>query len=167
MLETKNLLLRKVNEQDLYLFKALLQNPAYLKQLPRQNIYSNDEVKVFLHRRLKHWQKGFGTFVICLKDKPNRSLGFVGIETSPNPMYSDLRFMLLKAYQGHGFAKEASFSCIRFVFEQGFLSDIYSVCLKNNAVSEHILAGLGMAEVKGLNVYPLLSSELKTFHIGN
>jgi len=118
-----------------------------------------------MQRRIKHWRKGLGTFVIYLKSKPRQAIGFVGIETSVNPLYSDLRFMILKKYQGNGYAFEASGKCINFVFNSKLESQIYAVCLVENMASASVLKKLGMTKVENILLYQTIDQARQTFLI--
>jgi len=164
-LDTKRLMLRQVQEGNLNLFRNLLQDPYYLRYLPQNTSFSNIEVDTFMRRRIIHWRKGFGVFVIYLKSKPRQAIGFVGVESSPNPLYSDLRFMILKKYQGQGYAFEASARCIDFVFHSKLEKQIYAVCLVENKASVSVLKKLGMAEVENIMLYQAIDQARKTFRI--
>lgn len=164
-LETKRLQLKQVQEEDLHLFKTLLQNSFYLRYLPQKSPFSHSDVEVFMQRRIKHWRKGLGSFVISLKTRPHQAIGFVGVESSPNPLYSDLRFMILKKHQGNGYAFEASAQCIDFVFRAKLESHIYGVCLTENLASANILKKLGMIQVENILLYQAVGQARQTFRI--
>ena len=162
-LETKNLRLRQVEEQDYSLFKTLLQNQSYTRYLPDSKVFKNDNVRTFIKRRKRHWLKGYGTFVITLKDKPLQTIGFVGVEVSPNPLYSDLRFMILTRYQGKGFAFEASSACLKHVFNSGLLAQIYGVCMEKNLASLCVFKKLGLTPENRKRLYPDKRGEFKVY----
>ncbi len=164
-LNTKRLMLKQVQEGNLNLFKNLLQDPHYLRYLPQSAPFSNIEVDTFMQRRINHWRKGLGIFVIYLKSKPRQAIGFVGVETSPNPLYSDLRFMILKKHQGQGYALEASARCINFVFHSKLEKQIYAVCLVENKASASVLKKLGMLEVENIMLYQAIDKARQTFLI--
>jgi len=164
-LETKRLMLRQVQVGNLNLFKKLLQDPYCLRYLPQNAPFTDIEVDIFMQRRIKHWRKGLGTFVIYLKSKPRQAIGFVGIETSPNPLYSDLRFMILKKFQVNGYAFEASEKCINFVFNSKLESQIYAVCLVENMASASVLKKLGMTKVENIMLYQALAQARLTFRM--
>jgi ribosomal-protein-alanine N-acetyltransferase len=162
-LETKRLMLKQVQEKDLNVFKTLLQNPFYLRHLPQKSAFSDDDVELFMQRRIRHWRKGVGSFVIYLKAQPHQAIGFVGVESSPNPLYSDLRFMIIKKYQSKGYAFEASAKCVDFVFKSKLESQIYGVCLIENLASANILKKLGMTQIENLLLYQTLGKARQTY----
>lgn len=96
--------------------------------------------------KVGHWEKGFGTFIISLKDDPIVKIGYAGVEQIPNTKFSDIRYGLLPEFQGKGYAFEASKAVLNFTLETGIVSEVHGVAVMKNRASISLLKKLGMLE---------------------
>jgi len=142
MIETKRLILRPVTIDDIY--KAIMSCPMLSLYLPKGSPYSDSEIFQHITKRVEHWHKGFGSFIILLKDTPKVKLGYTGVEVSPNLQYSDIRYAIKEGAQGKGYAYEAAKAVLQYTFSLGKHRKIYGVAVKENSASINILKKLGM-----------------------
>ncbi|CAH0529423.1 GNAT family N-acetyltransferase [Vibrio hippocampi] len=164
MITTENLNLKPVGEDDVDIYSQILSSNELTQYLPKGEAYTDEEIKCHVDSRIKHWQHGFGSYVIYLKSKPTIKIGYVGVEQCGDPTYSDIRYALLPKYQGFGYAFEAAKAVLAKTFEAGKHSKIYGVAIKDNIASLIVIKKLGMqldseanlyGDTKGLETYSI------------
>ncbi len=144
MIDTERLILRPTLQDDLQLYRALFQDPDIVKYLPGGEPYSSDYIANYVTEKLAHWEKGFGTFTVVLKENANTLVGYAGVEQLPDSHYHDIRYGFLPKFQGFGFATEAARAAIEFVFDKGFVQEVFGVAVVDNLPSIRILQKLAM-----------------------
>ncbi len=152
MIETKNLILRKVELNDIDLYREMLSCPITTKYLPNEGPYSDKQITEYVANRVAHWQHGFGTFTI-VEQQTNEKIGYVGVEILTDPTKSDIRFGILRTKNGHGFAKEAGLKCLEYTFSLGLHNQIYGVAVTANIASIRTLLNLGMQKIENVKLY--------------
>lgn len=162
MIETERLILRPTIQDDLQLYRALFQDPDIVRYLPGGEPYSCDYIANYVSNKLAHWEKGFGTFTVTLKNHPEVCVGYAGIEQAPDSHFHDIRYGFLPSYQGLGFATEAARASIEFVFENRFVEEVFGVAVVDNLPSVRILQKLAMTP-SSATLYE--SDDLVTFSI--
>ncbi|MGF1776702.1 GNAT family N-acetyltransferase [Vibrio nomapromontoriensis] len=108
MIETERLRLSPVTEKDTDIYTKLLTSAEVTKYLPGGKPFSLEYIQNYVPSKVGHWSKGYGTFVVVLKDKPSQKIGYAGVELIPDSKFSDIRYALLPEYQNKGYAFEAA-----------------------------------------------------------
>ncbi len=152
MLQTERLILRKVVEDDIDIYRELLSCPIITKYLPNQEPYQDQRIIDYVNNRVSHWDNGFGTFTIFDRDSDCK-IGYVGVEVLADPEKSDIRFGIVRAKQGQGLAKEAALKCLEYTFDLGKHDKIYGVAFSENVGSLKTLRGIGMQSELNLDFY--------------
>ncbi len=137
-------MLRPVGEHDLDIFTALLTCPVTTRYLPGGKPFGAEYINRYLANRIKHWSKGYGTFIVSLASDPSVKIGYAGVEEITDTAFSDIRYGLLEHYQGAGYAFEAAQAVLNFTFSSELLSTIYGVAVAENQASLRLLNKLGM-----------------------
>lgn len=143
MIETERLILRPTRLDDLQLYQTLLQDLDVVRYLPGGEPYSSDYITNYVTERAVHWDKGFGTFTVMLKEQPHVMIGYAGVEQLSDSPNHDVRYGLLPEYQGRGYAFEAAKAAVDFVLAN-YLVEVFGVAVKANVPSLKILKKLGM-----------------------
>jgi RimJ/RimL family protein N-acetyltransferase len=73
-------------------------------------------------------------------------IGYVGLHERPDGRGIALRFALVPAAQGRGYASEAAAAALRFGHEPGRLRRIIALARENNFASRMVLGNIGMVE---------------------
>jgi RimJ/RimL family protein N-acetyltransferase len=73
-------------------------------------------------------------------------LGTVGLHDRPDGRGFALRFALVPASQGRGYASEAAAAALRFAHERAGLARVVAVARESNIASRMVLGGIGMVE---------------------
>ncbi len=144
IITTKHLILSPVTDKDYDIYTHILGSNTLTQYLPKGRAYTKDEIAFHLKERVRHWEHGFGSYVICLKSQPEAKIGYVGVEQCTDTRFSDIRYGLLTQYHGCGFAYEAARAVLRETFKANKHSKIYGVALKDNVPSLTIIKKLGM-----------------------
>ena len=77
-------------------------------------------------------------------------IGYVGLHDRPDGRGVALRFALVPAAQGRGYASEAAAAALRFGHEFGGLRRIIALARENNFGSRMVLGNIGMVERESL-----------------
>lgn len=162
MIETERLILRPTRLDDLQLYQTLFQDLDVVRYLPGGEPYSSDYITNYVTQKLAHWETGFGTFTVVLKENPNTLVGYAGVEQLPDSHFHDIRYGFLPKFQGFGFATEAARAALEFVFENGFVEEVFGVAVVDNLASICILQKLAMTPSSSV-LYE--SDDLVTFSI--
>jgi len=162
MIETDRLVLRQVSIDDIDIYSELLTQADITQYLPGGEPFSLDYIKQYVPIKIQHWEKGYGTFVVCLRENPSIKIGYAGIEKIPETEFNDIRYAISSKHQGKGYAFEASKAVLDFVFSNSTLNEVYGVSVHENKASLKLLQKLGMQVT--INK-PYDSSELVTMSI--
>ncbi|QEW08355.1 GNAT family N-acetyltransferase [Nitrincola iocasae] len=144
MIETERLILTPVTLKDIDIYTKLFTSVEITRYLPGGKPYNLEYIEKYVAEKVSHWSKGFGTFIVSLKDNRAVKIGYSGIEKIPNSTYSDIRYGLLEEYQGKGYAFESAQAVLNFTLETGMVSDVYGVAVTDNLASASLLQKLGM-----------------------
>lgn len=153
VLETSRLTLEPVQATDLGFFGFFLSSPVLTRYLPKGRPYSPQETAAYLEDRCRHWDRGFGTFVLRTREPAPEAVGYVGIETVGGGGCWDLRYGILAPHQGKGYAFEAAEACVEAFLARGLAPAVYGVCVSENLPSRRILERLGMVPDAGPPLY--------------
>jgi RimJ/RimL family protein N-acetyltransferase len=152
MLETTDLIMTKIVEDDLDMYFKMYKCPQTTKYLPNGKPYSDVQIKDLVKGRIEHWGYGFGTFTI-LKKSTSKKIGYVGIERSPNPAFSDIRYGIDVSNMGNGYAVTAALECLRFTFDLGLHKKVFGASVCKNLASLRVLQKLGMEMEPNIDLY--------------
>jgi len=160
MIDTERLILTPVALEDIEIYTKLLTCEVTTRYLPGGKPFTLEYIEKYVPEKVGHWRKGYGTFIIAVKDEPSVKIGYAGVEKIPNTLFSDIRYGLLPEFQGKGYALEASKAVLNFTLETGIISEVHGVAVKENRASVNLLKKLGMLES---SERPYDSDELVTF----
>lgn len=162
-IETKRLILRRINESDKDILTTLFTSAETMKYLPGGKPLSDSQIEEYLKKRISHWEKGYGVFIISPKDNPDLKIGYAGVENIEGTNFNDVRYGLLKSQHKKGYALEAAESVVDFYFDKKINDEIFGVAVNENFPSIKILEKLGMKkrnikiyDVEGISTFSLL-----------
>ncbi|EOD4738702.1 GNAT family N-acetyltransferase [Vibrio vulnificus] len=89
MITTPNLILSPVTHCDLDIYSQILGSDELTKFLPKGRAYTDSEIQLHVTNRVKHWEHGFGSYVITLKNEPKTKIGYAGVEFCENSEFSE------------------------------------------------------------------------------
>lgn len=152
MIETASLILTQTVMEDVDLYLRMFKCPDTTRYLPNEGPYSNEQIHQYVTKRVEHWRAGFGTFTIAEK-ATREKIGYVGVEKSPDPLFSDIRYGIDLSRRGRNYAVEAAIECLRFTFTLGLHEKVYGAAVAENRASVRVLHKIGMVEEPGTGFY--------------
>lgn len=144
-LETKRLILRKVNEND---YKDAFKNWCYSDKVDRYVMWTKhqneEETKEFYDQWIEEYDEKTYKWIIELK-KINEVVGTITISKKFLSYGTcELGYCLSDKYWNQGIMTEAVNEVIRFLFEECEADTIWAQFLENNAASGKVMEKVGM-----------------------
>lgn len=155
LLETKRLLIREFNSQDLQDLASILGDPQVMEFSLKGPLTIKQTKDFFQKKILKNYsQYGFGLWAIVRKDD-ERLIGFTGIITQhiDNEDVMEIGYRILPQDWGQGFATEASLAVKEYAFNHLGLDHLISIIDPRNIRSAHVAKKLGMKVAKKTNFH--------------
>ncbi len=147
VLETKRLVLRRLNNDDAEAVLSLRGNPENMIYIPRPLLKNIDEA--LLHIKIINDKIDNNTginWAICMKDNP-KFIGLLGLyvihETN---MRSEIGYMILPEYNNQGITSEAIQAVVNYGFDVVNLHSIEGIIDPNNIASEKVLLKNGFVK---------------------
>ena len=145
--ETKKIILRPCDINDLGVFIEIFSNPDQMKYFHNCNPMTEEEIKSHLDSFIKHYQSyGWGPGVIILKEN-FKSIGCGGItyyNWIPESREGYLYYILKKQYWNKGLASEFTIGAINFMFHELKIKRVFSTVIPENKASIRVLEKSGM-----------------------
>ncbi|GAA2612084.1 GNAT family protein [Dactylosporangium fulvum] len=144
-LRTERLVLRPFAEDDLADLHALTGDPEVVRYLYWE-VHDEEQTREGLRRRTSQGElTEEGQWLVLAMDLDAKVIGQVVLKwTSVEHRQGELGFVLHPAYQGKGYAREASEAVLRLGFEDLGLHRIIGACDTRNVPSWQLMSRLGM-----------------------
>ena len=159
-LRTPRLWIRRVTPWDAPFFLALLNSPGWLRFIGDRNVHTLEEAADYIRNRILpgYTRPGYGSFLVGPLGS-NDPVGFVGVFERESLSSPDFGFAFLPAWQGAGYAYEASQALLQLPEIQA-LPALLAIALPDNVRSIRLLRKLGFVEdgtaESGKDTYTLL-----------
>ncbi len=152
-IETKRLLLRMFDPEDLDKLARLFRDPQVMRYVGDGQPVSREETERALESIIRHWQThGFGRWA-AVDLQTQEFIGFGGLRSlfgTPEVVYH-----LASAHWGKGLATELARASLRFGFETHQFERIVAITKPLNAGSIHVMEKLGMHYEKHASYYDI------------
>lgn len=148
MIETKRLILRKMQASDYGDLCKILQDPDVMYAY--NGPFSDDEAKEWFFRQQRRYKNdGFGLFAVVLKES-GEMIGQCGLSYQPvgNETVLEVGYLFQKAYWHKGFATEAAIAAKEYAFNVLDVKEVYSIIRDTNIPSQNVAKRNGMKIVK-------------------
>lgn len=144
-LETKRLILRKINKndaEDMYEYSRLEEVTKYLLWKPFTSL---DVSRTYISTLGRSYKNGkFFDFAVVVKDE-NKMIGTCGFTSiSEKDGAAEIGFVLNPAYHNKGYGYEAALEVMRLGFMHFGFNRIEARCMSGNAASRALMSKLGM-----------------------
>lgn len=161
VLETRRLILRRWQPEDIPAFARLNANREVMRYFPQ--VLSRGQSQQAVDRYQAHIEEhGWGFWALELKTTGD-FMGFLGLNTPAlNFHFSpcvEIGWRLVDRFWGHGYASEAGREALWFGFEYLRLPEVVSFTAKINQKSINVMRRLGMREVPDTFIHPSLPAE--------
>ncbi|BAZ00420.1 putative acetyltransferase [Tolypothrix tenuis PCC 7101] len=144
-IETKRLILREFQPQDLHQLAPILANPQVMK-FSLTGILSSVQTQEKIDSFITSYKAfGFGKWAVIYKES-NQLIGYCGIaiEQIDHVTEREIGYRLHPNFWGKGLATEAASATIQYGFEQFKFIDIIGIVNPANTASVRVLEKIGM-----------------------
>lgn len=143
-LHTARLTLTELAPEDAPFILALLNDPAWLRNIGDRGIRTLDGARDYIVAGpvAMYAREGFGLWKTALAS--GEPIGLCGLIKRPTLDDVDLGFALLPAYRGQGYAREAAQACVDYAREVAGLRRLVAIVSPGNADSIRLLGALGL-----------------------
>lgn len=145
MFETKRLLVRHFQEDDLDVFAELCADPVVMRYVEDGETLPRDTVAHWIDVcRTKYASRGYGTSAVFEK-ATGTFIGYCGVVRAPGNDFDELIYVFHRRVWGQGYATEVGAAMLQYVFERAPLERIYATVHPDNLASVRVLTKLGFA----------------------
>jgi len=146
-IETERLYLKRAKLEDSDFIFELLNSISWIKYIGDKKITTVNKAKDYIQETLinSYDKNGFGLLIIKLKDET--SIGLCGFLKREYLKHADLGFALLQAYEGNGYAFEATYAIMEYGESELDLNKVMAICMETNQKSLQLLSKLGFKKI--------------------
>ncbi|MDO6427838.1 GNAT family N-acetyltransferase [Thalassotalea sp. 1_MG-2023] len=147
-IETKRLILRLLTHKDANMILALLNEPAFLKNIGDKGVRDLQSAKNYIDTGPLSQLSQYGFCLLCVVQKSsNRAIGLCGLIKRDGIKHPEIGYALLADFHGKGLAYEAAESVISSIEKSAKLSAIQAICHPNNSRSIALLTKLKFMQI--------------------
>lgn len=145
---TKRLLLRPTDETDAAFLLELLNSPKWLTFIGDRQVYTLEDAQNYVREKIRPQllRLGYSNYTL-LRRADGERLGCCGLYDREGLAGIDIGFALLPAFEGQGYAYEASERILRAAWEDFHLPELSAITTENNLSSQRLLTKLGLSSV--------------------
>ena len=146
-IETERLYLKRAKLEDSDFIFELLNSISWIKYIGDKKITTVNKAKDYIQETLinSYDKNGFGLLIIKLKDET--SIGLCGFLKREYLKHADLGFALLQAYEGNGYAFEATYAIMEYGESELDFKKVMAICMETNQKSLQLLSKLGFKKI--------------------
>ena len=146
-IETERLYLKRAKLEDSDFIFELLNSISWIKYIGDKKITTVNKAKDYIQETLinSYDKNGFGLLIIKLKDET--SIGLCGFLKREYLKHADLGFALLQAYEGNGYAFEATYAIMEYGESELDLKKVMAICMETNQKSLQLLSKWGFNKI--------------------
>ncbi len=143
--ETERLLCRPTGVEDAMFILELLNTPKWLTFIGDRNVHTLENATAYIQDKMipQLERLGYGNYTVIEKVS-NLKIGTVGLYDREGLEGVDIGFALLPAYEGKGYAFEASSKLMEAAQHTFKLSTINAITTRDNISSKALLEKLGL-----------------------
>jgi ribosomal-protein-alanine N-acetyltransferase len=144
ILETQNLILRKLTIDDIDMLTRIFSDPITMQFWPKP--LDRNEVQKWIQDSIDSYElNGMGRFAVILKSN-DECIGDCGLRTSEinGINENDLGYILDKKFWGHGYATEAAEACLHYGFKTLGLNRIVANMETRHIASKRVAEKIGL-----------------------
>ncbi len=159
MIQTERLIIK---EFDLSMAKAVHENSLdndTRKYLPDEVFETENDAGETIEYLISQYETEDGPLVYPVLTKKNENIGYV--QLAPIEEGWEIGYHVAEKYTGNGYATEAVSAFLPVIAEKKSLSEIYGICLKENAASVRVMEKCGFETFySGYGMYQGKNSEI-------
>lgn len=147
-LQTRRLVLRRLEEADVPFILALLNDPDWLRYIGDRGAGDTAGARAYIRQgpQAMYEQYGHGLYRVALKES-DTPIGLCGLLRRPQLADADLGFAFLPAWRGGGYAREAAVAVLAEARDVFGLQRVLAIVTPDNRPSIRLLERLGFVPV--------------------
>ena len=144
LLQTENLIIRKLSVEDASFIFELVNMPSWLQYIGDRGVKTLRDAELYIiNGPMTSYEKfGFGLYLVALKDTLE-PVGMCGLLKRDTLDYPDIGFAFLQKFNGRGYAFESATEVLAYGKNVLGLTRIMAITTKDNASSIKLLGRLG------------------------
>ena len=142
-IETGDLLLRTVSEEDI---KEVARTFEYPNEISLEKAEKAINGMINNHKQNKIGYIKHLCLAVCLKEKPDRIIGWCGLDGEIEKDKVVLFYIITDEYRRKGYATQCARALLKYAFETVKLDRVYGGCDKDNTPSYRIMTKIGMVQ---------------------
>eukprot|EP01129_Flabellula_baltica_P000050 TRINITY_DN10052_c0_g1_i1.p1 TRINITY_DN10052_c0_g1~~TRINITY_DN10052_c0_g1_i1.p1 ORF type:complete len:171 (-),score=30.60 TRINITY_DN10052_c0_g1_i1:70-582(-) len=156
LLSTDRLVMRRAQSDeslDVSFIFQLVNSPKWIEYIGDRNVRTMEDAKVYLERHMIPRYAdgdGYGSYIVETHD--GTRVGICGILKRDYLEYPDIGFALLGAYEGQGFAYEASIAVMKFARHNMGLTHLCAIISPENIRSVGLIERLGYEQKENIEI---------------
>jgi len=141
--ETERLLLRATSEDDASFLLQLLNSPKWIQNIGDRNVHTIEDAEKYIQERMRPQLErlGYSNYTVIRKNDQVK-MGTCGLYDREGLDGVDIGFAFLPAYEGQGYAFEASIKIMDFATRVLNLPLIQGITIEENLPSRKLLEKL-------------------------
>lgn len=145
VIETERLLLRRLDRGDADFLLALMNEPAYLRNIGDRGVRTREDAERYIEDAVvaSYERHGYGMYLVALRAS-GRAVGIAGLVNRPALPGVDVGFAMAGPHRRAGYASEAAAAVLRHAVADLGLNRVYGVVAPGNAASIRVLEKLGL-----------------------
>ena len=145
ILETKNLILRQVSPDGAQFIFALLNDPAFIRNIGDRGVRTLDDAHDYIRNRLvaSYEKFGFGMYLAILKDSGDAT-GLCGLVKRDGLDDVDIGYAFLPQYRSKGYATESALAVKEYAKSVIRLKRLVAITDPANRGSIRVLEKIGL-----------------------
>jgi [ribosomal protein S5]-alanine N-acetyltransferase len=151
-IETARLTLRRFTLEDAPFFRALVNDPDWIRNIGQRNIHTDADARAGLQKSYldNYAENGFGLYLVALKDgspagtPAGTPIGMCGLIKRKTLDDVDIGFAFLPSGRGQGYAEEAARASLQYGKDVLGKSRVVAIVLPTNLPSVALLEKIGL-----------------------
>lgn len=143
--ETERLIVRPTAIEDAAFIFELMTSEKWLRFIGDRNLHSLADAEAYITNRMRKQLErlGYSNYTVIRKSD-GMKVGTCGLYDRPEVDFTDIGFAFLEAFEGTGYAFEASTAVKNAAFEHFGFTELCAITSKNNYSSQKLLEKLGL-----------------------
>ncbi len=147
MMESKRLILRKINHDDFDKLAKILKDAEVMYAW--EHTFSDKQVSAWIDNQIKRYDEDGIGYLLAIDKQTNQAVGQIGLlhQTINQEKYWDIGYILAKEYWHKGYATEGARACIDYAFNVLNADKVICDIRPQNIASTEVAIRLGMARI--------------------
>lgn len=151
LFQTERLLVRQLSSDDFDDMFAVYSDPEAMRWVDDGQPITQDECRYWIGVTQKNYEtRGYGMSAIVLR-ATGKVIGFCGIVHPSGQEVAEIKYALLQAHWGKGYATEMARAMIDYGYREYGLREMIATIAPDNLASQKVMAKVGMIHAETID----------------